>query len=406
MCLTTRFRAEKMDHMYGQITALCALVCLAGCSRIERGHDCKTDTDCPGGYVCVEPDFTCQASGERTDFGIFPMTKTTQALTYSAERIIDLNLKRVTKFEMWNVRQATRDSSYKWGGMDNVMVDFLDATDAKMFLRITPWGLNSDGSVAWYCDTTQADKVPDEFSCVIKPEYTDDFKAYLDAITKRYSDRLTEIAFGNEWTGSHFVGDEYDYVEYANWLYEITKANSPDTTVVLGAITSNPMKYAASCKLSASDPNYLEKVYFKGQYLDDEEKQQFCQAMEGPYNKLIYALNNAKYDAVDIHLYDDYDNWDEYVNILRTLTDKPLYVSEFGGPSPNDPKRADLEYQASELRHYLDTILGLQIPKAYYFQLIETGAYHANSALIYLDENSEPVLKPTYEVFKNRYNTQ
>jgi len=336
-----------------------------------------------------------------TKFGIFPMTKTNEALAYSANSMLDLNIKAATKFEMWNVRQTSEGASYSWRGMDRVMNDFLDKTKATMFLRITPWGLNSDGSVAWYCDRSLPDKKPDEFSCIISPKYENDFKNYIDAITKRYSDKLTEIAFSNEWTGSHFVGDQYDYVKYANWLYDITKANSPKTTVVLGAITSNPMRYLTGCLLSSDDPNYINKIYFKGRYLNADQKKQFCSELSPGYDKFIYALKNAKYDAVDIHLYDDYEYWDEYVHALETLTDKPIYVSEFGGPNPYDPKRSDENYQADQLQKYLDKITELQIPQAYYFQLIETGAYHADSALVKVEGNNNPIKKPTYNVFKN-----
>ncbi len=43
--------------------------------------------------------------------------------------------------------------------------------------------------------------------------------------------------------------------------------------------------------------------------------------------KVLFVFNNAKYDIIDIHLYDDAENWHKYIDLLPK--DKPIIVTEF-----------------------------------------------------------------------------
>ena len=285
------------------------------------------------------------------------------------------------------------------------MNEYAEGANTSIFLRITPWGLDEFGNPNWYCNTTTAH----EWSCVILPEYEDEFRTYLDELTRRYAGKMPKIQFGNEWTGSHFVGDEYEYVKYANWLYNFTKNNSPDTIVVLGSITSNPMVYMTHCILNETNPNYLDHIYFKGGNIPEENLTQWCDGFEPSFAKFQYGLENAKYDMVDIHLYDDPENWDEYVGALRMLTDKPILSTEFGGPSPHILERTNETYQAEELRKYINKIIEIELVEAHFFQLVEApGAYHSKSGLTKVTQTVPSIIvekKPTFYVYQNRYNS-
>jgi len=412
------------------INEYCMEVRGEGVNQCSTDLDCKIEThlDCVN-KLCVEVagpgqdkctfDSNCRSSGGGggsggddnpppeepvvvTSFGIYPQSSSNLAINISATKIKDLQIKYTSDFEDWHWRQPTNESNYLWNGRDRMMYDFTEASGASIYLRITPWGLDSNGDVNWYCDPTKVD----DYSCVFLPEYEDDFRDYVTALVQRYPD-MPKIQFGNEWTGAGFIGDEYDYVKYANWVYDIAKNNSPDMPVVLGSITSLPMKYVAHCLLDESDPNYLDHFYYKGYNIPEENLTQACNGFAHGFVKFQYALENAKYDMVDIHLYDDPENWDEYVNILRSMTDKPVIVSEFGGPSPHIPETLNETFQAEELRKYMDKILEMNILEAHYFQLVETPAtYHSKSGLIKATSLNPLIVveKPTYNVFKEYTN--
>ncbi len=374
-------------------------------------NECTTDSGCrsggSGGGGGDDPEDPPEEDPKETiltNFGIYPTLSSTEGMIYSANITKELGLNISTTSESWEFRQANATAPLVWNARDRIMNEYAAEANTSIFLRITPWGIDSNGDPNWYCNTTTAH----EWSCVILPEYEDEFQIYLDELTQRYTGQMRKIQFGNEWTGSHFVGDEYDYVKYANWLYNYTKKNSPNTTVVLGSITSNPMKYYTHCVLDESDPNYLDHIYFKGGNVPEENITQWCDGFANSFAKFQYALENAQYEMVDIHLYDNPDDWDEYINALRTLTDKPILSTEFGGPSPHIPEKTNETYQAEELRKYINKILELELVEAHFFQLLEApSAYHNNSGLTKVVSQTPLAAekKPTFYVYQNRYNT-
>ena len=100
-------------------------------------------------------------------------------------------------------------------------------------------------------------------------------------------------------------------------------------------------------------------------------------------NRIDSILTYAYYDILDIHLYDDVEQWDEYyLNFTDTIT-KPVIVSEFGGPNVNIEPYSEA-YQTDRLYLYIDKLDSLNISEAYYFKLVEgtANAAHIASGLI------------------------
>ena len=109
--------------------------------------------------------------------------------------------------------------------------------------------------------------------------------------------------------------------------------------------------------------------------------------------KVQYVFNNAKYDELDIHLYDDPQNWQDYIDLLPK--GKNILVSEFGGPSSLF-EATNEDYQAKRISVYLSAIEALPIKEAYYFKLLDSSySYHKHSGLF--SENFKK--KKSYYVF-------
>ncbi len=360
---------------------------------IQNGDE--TGVDCGG---------SCDPCTLTTKFGMGVPLRTDAEMTFSAEKLADLNVNKTRIWENWGLREPVQDQE-SWGGLDSRIIDFAEATHSTFVLTLKPVGLDSSNNPYWYCDPATAN----ENSCVFQTQYEQDFQDYVSNVTRRYSNRIDKIQFSNEWDSTlQFVGSEQDYVKYANWVYDITKINSPETEVVLGSVTKWPLVVLAGCQLHT----ITEVVLDNGTLINESTMTGLCNNPDANnrLDRLEYALTNARYDSVDIHLYDDPANWDEYMAALRTLTDKPIIITEFGGPNEDDLRfdAYNETYQAEELRKYLDKILELNVTEAYYFTLIQsptsTAVNHPLSSLIsYV--NGDAIVKPNYNVFKEYITT-
>ena len=98
----------------------------------------------------------------------------------------------------------------------------------------------------------------------------------------------------------------------------------------------------------------------------------------------------------DLHLYDAVGLWPAAVRWVKSLSSKPIWITEFGGPSPEfEPTGA--EYQAERLEAYMRTIKKLPVARAYYFKLTDDPAsYHSLSGLY----DAQGRAKPALDVFR------
>ena len=333
-------------------------------------------------------------------FGLDINMRSRSELEYSLSVMDDLAVNKTRILENWALREPS-PGGYSWSGLD-MRVNGIYNDNKEFVLTINPLG-TTDGAVSWYCQADTANLN----SCIFKPEYEDDFARYIQAIIQRYPDKIDKIQFSNEWDSDvHFIGTAQDYVKYANILYDTVKKYSPQTTVSLGSITKWPLIYVAACEL-----NLLGEFYNDGQLVSGSRRSSWCRSntVINKNAKVAYVFANAKYDMVDVHFYDDPENWDEYMTALQSrfnVNNKPVIVTEFGGPNANDTRfdAYSEEFQASELQRYLNALTSLPILEAYYFRMIEgegEGINHPLTGLMKM-EGTNPVAKLNYNIFDSR----
>jgi hypothetical protein len=233
-----------------------------------------------------------------------------------------------------------------------------------------------------------------------------EFREYVTAFLGRYGEDVEFIQFGNEWNWEidrYFNGDDAEFIRFANLLYAQVMELPPDTrpTVVLGSLAIGGLRGLTFALTER------ENVYFDGVPLYGEEElaaadQAEPEALER-YRTIVEEVN---FEAVDLHLYDDFWNWnvhhDSFAELLsqagKDMADYQVLASEFGGPHP-DLEPAGEGYKADRLVSYVQTLDEIGIEIAYYFKLVEeegTSIAHPNSFLI--DSDLERV--PAFDVMK------
>ncbi len=316
----------------------------------------------------------------------FPPVKTERELEFTFSKFKDLGINKVRFETKWAFREPKK-GEFNWSPLDR-RIDFFNKVGISMFLTVDATGPD------WAC------KENNEKTCTYKD--LDDFRNFVGELSKRYSNKIDKIQFGNEWDNV-FVGTKEEFVEYSNIFYKEFKKNSPETKVVLGGLTRSSFLYEDIClnnkKLNFSNLDIVNDLSDKE--LFDQVKNEICverkEKMERTYKDVLYVLKNIKYDLVDLHLYDDAENWNLAVENLIKKINKPLIVSEFGGPNPEFEKYSD-EYQVERVKKYIEVVKSLPIEEAYYFKLLDSAnSYHDKSGLI---KEGGKKHKPAYDIFK------
>ncbi|MFP4443414.1 MAG: hypothetical protein ACLFST_09855 [Spirochaetia bacterium] len=228
---------------------------------------------------------------------------------------------------------------------------------------------------------------------------------FIEALLTRY-ENIDKIQFGNEWEAGTEDGTTYtsqDSVEkfiiYTNILYNAVQRLSPDTKVVLGGLTRTYpiMEYFAS---NNSYPDFSGIELANGATVEHLKKR--IDKLKANYDsKLIKenverVLQDVEYNIIDIHLYDDPENWPKYLSVLPE--GKEVLVSEFGGPN-SEFENTSPHYQAKRMEDYINAIEQLPITEAYYFKLVDSRySYHQDSGLFYESLR----MKPARNVFARR----
>lgn len=185
------------------------------------------------------------------------------------------------------------------------------------------------------------------------------------------------------------------FILASNIVYNAIQQHSPTTQFVLGGFTTISLRLLAGC-------NGLVDSFYDddGNLYSNSDFEENCSSTEvlNIVNRISYVLDNAMYDEVDIHLYDDVEQWAAYFNNFKTLVNKPIIVTEFGGPNLNIEPNTEA-YQAEKLSQYIKTIDSLNIPEAYFFKLVEgtNNPAHAKSGLIDTDNLEK---KESFFIFK------
>ena len=313
----------------------------------------------------------------------FPPVANTEQMNFTAPLLKELNVNRIRFAEDWSLREPV-EGNFNRNPLDE-RINWAEKNNFEMLLTI-----QSNGA-PWACNTT----LKNANSCV----YSDHnkFKNYIEKLLQRYPNKIAKIQFGNEWqTEFWYIGNEQQFVTVSNIVYDAIQQFSPNTKFVLGGFTTISLRFLAGC-------NGLINEFYddEGNHYDRALLNINCNTpkIKTIRNRIDYVLNNARYDFVDIHLYDDVENWDIYYKNIKSMVQKPIIISEFGGPNVNIESVSE-DYQANQLKKYITAINLMDVTEAYFFKLVEgsNNPTHSKSGLIDFHTLSK---KKNFEVFKN-----
>ena len=323
----------------------------------------------------------------------FPPYSNSEQIDFTISEIEKLAIDRIRIAVDWRNREPEQGTFY-WTPMDTRM-NAAEENNLSVFITIASIGPE------WACLTPGADG-----GTRFDEEY---LRTFMENLLARY-DNIDKIQFGNEWESGDDDGTAYTteesidkFITYNNILFEAVQNFSPDTKVVLGGLTrAYPIvEYFVN---DNSYPDFSGIDPANGATVEDLENRVDKLASDynekGIKNNIERVFLEADYDIIDIHLYDDPENWPEYLSVLPD--NKPIIVSEFGGPN-SEFENTNANYHAARMEDYINAIEQLPITEAYYFKLVDSEAsYHKNSGLFY--DNLKT--KPARNVFAARLTPQ
>ncbi|PCJ57244.1 MAG: hypothetical protein COA73_11000 [Candidatus Hydrogenedentota bacterium] len=324
----------------------------------------------------------------------FPPMADSSQLVFTQQEMTNLGVSLLRFDERWADREPTEDA-YNWAPLDARM-QFIANNGYTAMMTIVANG------PAWACSG-----VSNPQSCVNTDN--NDFKQYIEDLLQRYPNQLAKIQYGNEWTTPFwYVGSEVEFVVVANILYTAVQTYSPQTEVVLGGISIGGLRLAAACNgYLAGETLCVEGTTFNVDAFQATECGMPANADQ--LTRLDYVFQNANYDLVDLHLYDDPEYWSQYVaavnDLYNDVNPKPIIISEFGGPDLLCETYSD-QYQADRLEVYILKIANdLNVREAYFFRLVQDASanpIHVESGLMkeVPPGSGTVVQKPAYSVFQ------
>ncbi len=313
-----------------------------------------------------------------------------QELKFSEEHLKKLHVSHIRFSLHWKHREKTQ-GKIDWTNLDR-RIRFVTKNSLSLLLTI-----ESDGP-SWA--TAKRNKKSATY------DDQDAFKSFVESLCKRYPNKIARIQFGNEWQSQWwFVGTAETYIKYSNIVFDMVKKHSPKTEYVLGGFSIGALQELAVMA------GRIKTVYLpsKRRFATGAEITQWreSQDAEDKLLRIKKVLAQARYDVLDIHLYDDVENWGTYIDVFKdlvkktspkgTLSKNSLIVSEFGGPNLSYETYTDA-YHRKQLGKYIQAIWDAGILDAYYFKLVESkdaNPAHRKSGLI----DSKLKEKPGYFLF-------
>ncbi|MEO0470868.1 MAG: glycosyl hydrolase [Bacteroidota bacterium] len=317
------------------------------------------------------------------DLGIsFPPVADAEQRNFTAPLLQELGVEIIRIGEDWRLREP-ESGQFNWGPLD-ARIDWAKSNNLRILLTI-----QSNGP-AWACSSLQNDN-----SCVYQDNQ--DFRNYITTLLQRHPNRIDKIQFGNEWMSDFwYIGNGEAFTAAHNIVYDAIQAHSSDTRMVLGGFTTVSLRFLAGCN------GFIEAFYDEdGELIDQAFFDANCDSPEFQVvlDKINYVLDQARYDEVDIHLYDDVENWAAYFAYIQSRVQKPIIITEFGGPNVKT-EPTDEAYQSERLQAYIQTIDSMDVSEAYFFKLVEgtQNPYHTESGLI---NNPDLAKKQSYFRFRD-----
>ena len=233
-------------------------------------------------------------------------------------------------------------------------------------------------------------------------DYTiEDFENFFRAYLERYQGRIHQISLGNEWfVQSHRtnIKTPEEYTQYNNLLYDLVQEICPEVKVVLSAFCFGTIFDYASCQKGWTE-ELRDNSKYLSQFYTLEELLERCENFEALNNKVTYVVNHCNFDRVDIHLYDDYENWHHYFDMVRGyFPNKEIICTEWGGPNYTFENNGDI-FQADRMVKYFKALDKCDFAEVYYFKMYQEKEIGGHSRVGLIEENSkEPRL--AYYIFK------
>ena len=340
-----------------------------------------------------------------TEFGIAFVGLTNEATrTFVARHLPKLGV-GITRMEAdWGFREPEEDN-YNWAPMDARM-DFLQELGVRALVTFPA------NAPEWLRNRLDPDRLNPRSAALDEAGRTA-FADYVEAFLQRYLARnpgvVEWVQFGNEWGSRYnYVGRGEDFRLSQNVFYDTVKSVDPSLTVVLGGLSVGWVAGLAAYDgtvewLWDSDGTVLTADDIRS--LLAEEQQQFDAGdlEETSLTRLTTILEQSSYDWVDAHLYDQWEDFEAYVEALRSRLPASfsgrIVVTEFGGPHPVAERHLSDTEHARMVERYIATIDPLDIAFALHFRLVRSpDALHDRSGLMRAGLG-DPAPLPAYEVF-------
>jgi len=214
------------------------------------------------------------------------------------------------------------------------------------------------------------------------PETLAAFRRYVRELLSLFGEKIHRIQVGNEWNweiDDFFGGSEEAFIAYANILADEVRRYRAESgqegpAVVLGS-------FAARHAL-AYDRGLISGIRVEGRSVWEREIRNYGRR---PPDKrmaprVMNVLANAEFEILDIHFYDDYQDWGTHLRAFLAALEEargkgniPVIASEYGGPYPLDlypvfgvPDRVLL---SRRLPDYIRTLDSIGVAEAYFFKL-------------------------------------
>jgi hypothetical protein len=354
----------------------------------------------------AQPHAPADALEGDTEFGISFVGLANEASRAVAARHLPRLGVAITRLDAdWGFREP-EEGTFHWSPMDARM-DLLQELGVRAVVTFPA------DAPDWLRAGLDASRV-NERSVALDAAGRTAFAAYVRAFLERYIQRnpgvVGWVQFGNEWASqAQYAGSGADFVRSQNAFYAAVKAVEPDLTVVLGGLSVGWL--AGLAALDGTVPWFgdAEGVARTGddvRALLAEEEARFASGPvdETPLMRLATVLEGARYDWIDAHLYDQWEDFAAYVEALRSRLPATfagrIVVTEFGGPHPVAERHLSDAEHARMLERYVRTIDRLDVAFALHFRLVRSpAALHDRSGLLRAGLFG-PVRLPAYEVFR------
>lgn len=312
----------------------------------------------------------------------FPPVADDTQRTFAKTHLDFLGVTKIRFAENWALREPTQ-GNFNWQPLDD-RINWAYNNGYEILLTI------QSNAPDWACSSNQNGQ-----SCVFNDN--NDFKTYIDSLLQRYPNKIGKIQFGNEWQSDYwYIGNANDFIQANNVLYASVQTYSPSTQVILGGFTTISLRVLAGCNGYVNSFYDDDGVYYDSAYLATNCSTSIIQNGK---KRIDSVLQYANYNIIDLHFYDDVEQWDEYYLNFSDTISKPIIVSEFGGPNMNYEPYSDA-FQVDRLYQYIKKLDSLQISEAYFFKLVEGTANPAHSASGLIDDTTL-LEKPAYFLFKS-----